>query len=124
MLMILFGLLSWWYTIGWLTVMRKCGARVQAVLRFFSVPLLIGSLFAPFRQISAGRVQGPLGVQLKAWGDRLFSRIIGAVVRTMLILTGLIIVAVMIVIALVILAVWPLVPIAPVIGLLFIGSGD
>lgn len=102
--------------------MRKCGAKVQAVLAFFSVPLLITSLFAPFRQISAGKVQGSLNVQLHAWADRLFSRIIGAIVRSLLIIVGLIAVILMTVAMLVILVVWPLVPLAPVIGLVFMGA--
>ena len=121
--MVIFSLFSWWYTTGWLTLMQKCGARLQGVLKFFSVGQLLGSLFAPFRQISAGRVQGPLNVQLQALGDRIFSRAIGAVVRSMIIVFGLIIAVVAALLCVIFIAVWPLLPLAPFIGLFFSGKG-
>jgi len=122
--MVFISLFSWWYTTGWLTLITKASKRVESVLKFFSVPLLLGSLFAPFRQISAGRVNGPLNVQLQAWGDRLFSRVIGAFIRTFLIVIGLVIVVAMSVISLIFMIAWPLVPLAPIIGLLMIGGGE
>ena len=120
--MVIFSLFSWWYTTGWLTLLQKCGIRVQAVLKFFSVPILLGSLFAPFRQISAGRVDGSLSVQFAAWGDRIFSRFIGAIVRSFLILVGLVTVVVFGVLCLVVAITWPFLPFAPVIGLFFGGG--
>ena len=116
------GLISWWYTTGWLTLIRKSASRVEAVLKFFSVPLLLTSLFAPFRQISAGRVRGSLSVQLQAWGDRLFSRVIGALVRSFLIILGLLIMGGMGLLSLLIIAAWPFIPFAPLVGLLFMGA--
>lgn len=121
--MVIFSLFSWWYTTGWLTLMQKCGGRLQSTLKFFSVGQLMGSLFAPFRQISAGRVQGPLAVQMRALGDRIFSRVIGAVVRLMIIVLGLIVVAVLAIVCVAFIAAWPLLPLAPFIGLLFSGKG-
>ncbi len=121
--MVIVGLVSWWYTSGWLTLLQKVQARIRAVLGFFSVGLLAGSLFAPFRQISAGRVDGSLAVQLQAWGDRLFSRGIGFVVRSFLIILGLAVVIIVAVIGLVICLFWPLLPLAPIIGVLLMGVG-
>lgn len=103
-------------------LVRKGGERIQGALRFFSVPLLITSLFAPFRQISAGRVSGSLSVQLQAFGDRLFSRVIGAIVRSFLILFGIVTVVVMAVLLVVCAVAWPLLPVAPLIGALFVGA--
>jgi hypothetical protein len=120
--MVIFSLFSWWYTTGWLTLLQKCGVRVQAVLKFFSVPILLGSLFAPFRQISAGRVNGPLSVQLSAWGDRVFSRFIGAIVRFFLILVGLVTVAVFGALCLAVVIAWPFLPFVPIVGLFFSGG--
>ncbi len=120
--MVIISLFSWWYTAGWLTLVQKCGARIQGVVGFFSVPLLLGSLFAPFRQISAGHVQGSLSVQLQALGDRLFSRVIGAFVRTFLILIGLATVAVLAVLCLLAIIAWPLLPFAPLLGFLWAGA--
>lgn len=57
---------------------------------FFSIGQLAKTLFSPFRQISAGKVSGPVGVQLRAFVDQLISRAIGGVVRFFVILFGLI----------------------------------
>ncbi|HVI69000.1 MAG TPA: hypothetical protein VM581_00920 [Magnetospirillaceae bacterium] len=121
--MVIVGLISWWYTNGWLTLARKVRARVGGVLGFFSVGLLAGSLFAPFRQIAAGRVDGSITAQLQAWGDRLFSRGVGFVIRSLLIVAGLITVAVVAIVGYTLCIVWPFLPLAPVIGLMALGMG-
>jgi hypothetical protein len=121
--MLVVAFLGWWYSIGWLMVIRKTAAKVQRVLQFFSVEQLLGSLFAPFRQISAGRVQGPLGVQLRAWGDRLFSRIIGAIVRLLLVGVGFLVALTILLFGIVLLVVWPLLPAFPLLGMLVMITG-
>lgn len=121
--MLAVALLKWWYGVGWLTLMRRVGVSVQNVLNFFSVGQLAGSLFAPFRQISAGRVQGPLGVQLRAFGDRLFSRGIGAVVRSLLIVFGLLIALLSGVWGLAVMIIWPFLPLLPLSGLFLMLNG-
>jgi hypothetical protein len=114
---------SWWYGLGWMTLGRKVGARVTGVLSFFSVGQLAMSLFAPFRQISAGQVRGPLGVQMRAFVDRLFSRGIGAVVRLLLIFTGLLSAALYAVFGLAAIILWPLLPVLPIFGVALMISG-
>jgi hypothetical protein len=89
--------------------------RVAGVLDFFSVGMLLKSLFSPFRQLSVGRVQGSLDAQLRAWADRQISRGIGAMVRLAVIIFGLLATAMMILVAIGLLALWPLVPFVPVI---------
>lgn len=121
--MLLTTFFSWWYGVGWLTLGRKVGGRVSGVLRFFSVVQLATSLFAPFRQISAGRVQGPLGVQLRAWGDKQFSRVIGAVVRSLLILCGLAAAAFYAVTGFIMIVAWPVLPAMPLLGIILMVSG-
>ena len=121
--MLLTTFFGWWYGVGWLTLGRKVGGRVTGVLRFFSVGQLATSLFAPFRQISAGRVQGPLGVQLRAWGDRQFSRVIGAVVRLLLIGCGFVAAAFYAVLGAIMMVFWPLLPAMPLIGIILMVSG-
>jgi hypothetical protein len=121
--MLLTTFFSWWYGVGWLTLGRKVGGRVSGVLRFFSVMQLATSLFAPFRQISAGRVQGPLGVQLRAWADKQFSRFIGAIVRSLLILCGLLCAAGYALFGFVMMILWPLLPAMPLVGIILMASG-
>jgi hypothetical protein len=114
---------AWWYGVGWMTLVQKVSGRVTGVLSFFSVGQLLTSLFAPFRQISAGKVQGPLGVILRAWVDRLFSRGIGAIVRSLLILTGLFCAAFYGVLGVIMMIAWPILPGLPLLGIILMVSG-
>jgi hypothetical protein len=61
-------------------------------------------------------VNGPAGVQLRAFFDQLLSRIIGFVIRTLFIVAGLIVMAVLAIVEALIIFVWLLVPLAPVVG--------
>ena len=113
--MLFIALFSWWYTAGWAQLGERALNRIVDVLDFFSVGLLFKSLFAPFRQISVGSVQGPLSVKLRAWGDKQISRAIGAMVRLAVIGFGLLATAMMVLVALGLLVLWPLVPAMPFI---------
>jgi hypothetical protein len=121
--MILATFFAWWYGVGWMTLVQKVSGRITGVLSFFSVGQLFLSLFAPFRQISAGKVQGPLGVLFRAWVDRLFSRGIGAVVRSLLIATGLLCAAFYGVLGLIMIIFWPVLPALPLLGFILMISG-
>lgn len=113
----LLALVSWWYTAGWAGLMSGAVNRSSRVLETFSVSLLLGSLFDPFRQISAGTTRGTsFDAQLRAFGDRLFSRLFGAAVRSIFILIGFTASGAVFVGGLVMLFVWPLIPLFPVIG--------
>ena len=52
--MFIVGLLGWWYGAGWRERARMIIERLAKAYDFFSLDLLIKTLFAPFRQISAG----------------------------------------------------------------------
>ena len=84
---------------------------------YFSIGLLLKTLFAPFRQISAGNVRGSLDVQLRAFFDRLISRCIGAVVRLIMIGAGAVAILLNIVVSAVLLLGWMLLPLLPLVGL-------
>lgn len=114
--MILMALVSWWYGAGWSGVAKRLTARIDGTLAFFSVGLLLKTLFDPFRQIGAGRVQGPLAVQFRAWGDRLFSRFVGFTVRTIVIFFGLTLMCFIALLGLLQLLLWPLIPVLPLVG--------
>ena len=89
--MFIVGILSWWYGDGW---RQRFAITRESILKtndFFSITLLLKTLFTPFRQISAGKVRGPIGVQLQAFLDRLFSRLKGAFVRSIVIFIGVVV---------------------------------
>ncbi|PID30116.1 hypothetical protein CR983_03180 [Candidatus Saccharibacteria bacterium] len=121
--MIIVGILGWWYGAGWVQAGRAVRARIASMVDYFSIDLLLKTLFAPFRQISAGRVNGPLPVQLRAFADRLLSRVIGAIVRTLVMCIGVIAITLVCVAGLVYLVLWALVPLAPIAGLIMMLIG-
>lgn len=121
--MIIWGMVAWWYTEGWYQCLSRVRERIEATLDYFSFDLLLGTLFAPFRQISAGNVRGSFEVQVRAFFDQLISRVIGMIVRLLTIVIGSIVVLLNLLIALVLLVGWVFVPLLPVIGLVLFSLG-
>jgi hypothetical protein len=115
--MFVVGILSWWYSAGWRQRLTMLQERLARTVDYFSIELLLRTLFSPFRQISAGRVDGPLGVKLHAFFDRLISRAIGAMVRSFMIVMGVFAIVLHGLIGTVALIVWAIVPLLPAIGL-------
>jgi len=121
--MFVIGLLGWWYGAGWrqrLVIVRE---RIASTVDYFSIDLLLGTLFAPFRQISAGDVRGPLTVQMRALFDNLLSRVIGSTVRLMMVFVGSVAIVVTLIVGLLSVIGWALVPAIPLIGLLLASVG-
>jgi SNF family Na+-dependent transporter len=97
--------------------------RLEATADFFSIGLLARNLFAPFRQIAAGRARGPLDVQLRAFFDRLISRCIGMLVRLFMMLFGMAAIFLNGVIGGISLMLWILMPVLPLLGLVLFLTG-
>lgn len=121
--MFIVGLFSWWYGAGWRQRIAAVGERLVGLYDYFSIDLLLRTLFSPFRQISASGVRGPLGAQLRAWLDRLISRVIGAVVRLIVIVIGTVALCLAGLIGLVMIIAWPLIPLVPIISVVLAMSG-
>lgn len=112
--MLFASFLSWWYGAGWQQTMQRALHRLHRAAEFFSLGLLVRTLFAPYRQISAGAVRGNLTVQWHAFIDRTFSRLVGAVVRTTVLIAGAVSLIVTAIMLGVWLLIWPLLPVLPV----------
>ena len=121
--MFIVGMLSWWYSTGWIERARLIRERIDRSIDYFSIMLLLKTLFAPFRQISAGKVNGPLGVKWRAFIDRTISRVIGAFIRIIIIMIGCVTIALYCLVGLITLVVWAVVPLFPFIGFLLFISG-
>lgn len=121
--MFIVGLFSWWYTTGWWQRIVAVKDWLAGVYDYFSIDLLVRTLFSPFRQIAAGGVQGPIGVQLRAWFDQLISRTIGAIVRSLVIVIGSVALFVASAIGLIAIILWPLLPLAPAVGVVLTITG-
>lgn len=116
-MLLVIGLLQWWYTDGWRQRVKLVANRLDGTIDYFSIDLLLKTLFAPYRQISAGRVEGSLEVQLRALIDKLFSRVIGAFIRIIILIIGGVMIAIHALLGLVVLIGWGLVPVLPIVGL-------
>ena len=122
-MLLVISLLRWWYSDGWLQRARLVTVRLDGTVDYFSIDLLLKTLFSPFRQISAGKVDGPLNIQLRALVDKIFSRLIGAFVRIIILLIGGIVIGLQALLSLVILLGWAIVPLIPIIGILLAVMG-
>jgi len=121
--MFLVGIISWWYGRGLQGQISRIRDRLTATAGYFSIGQLLSTLFAPFRQISAGSVSGPVGAQLRAFFDKTISRLIGAIVRSFTILAGLIVMAVQVLVEAIVLVIWVVLPLFPIAGLILFVIG-
>lgn len=117
MVMVLGDILVWWYSAGLRQQAKGAGERLDGILDYFSIGLLLGTLFAPFRQISAGGVDGPLEERLRGVFDQLISRAVGAVARLIIMGIGVVTLLFSVLLAGIWLLVWTLLPLLPIIGI-------
>lgn len=121
--MFMVGLISWWYGQGWVgqwgRVVRRWGRTVQ----FFSIGQLLGTLFSPYRQISAHGGGDSFPEAIRSFFDKLISRIIGSIVRTITILVGLAVISAQIVVETVVTMFWLLLPAVPVVCAIMFALG-
>lgn len=97
--------------------------KLTGTLDYFSIDLLLRTFFSPFRQISAGQVRGPLGVQMRALLDRIISRIIGAMIRLVMIIVGVFAIILYTLIGGLMVVLWGVIPVLPVLGIVLFMSG-
>ena len=115
-MLLITSLFQWWYGDGMRERLRIISGRLESLIDYFSFGLLIKTLFSPYRQISAGSVQGSLEVKFRAMIDKLFSRVIGAFIRLIILTVGAVVLGFMVTYSVLGLVVWGLVPFFPVIG--------
>ena len=87
MVMIALEILTWWYRQGWAQVAKNAEQRFVKVSHMFSVPILLRTLFAPWRRI----VTYPgdtIEAKFRAMGDNLVSRVVGFSVRALVLFTA------------------------------------
>lgn len=117
------GLLSWWYGEGWRQRFSRLSNKLASTIDYFSIDLLLKTFFSPFRQIAAGKVRGSLDAQMRAFFDRLISRMIGAFIRFIMIIVGTLTIIIHAVVGVVIIAAWAFIPLLPIISVLLFLSG-
>jgi hypothetical protein len=116
--MILLNCLNWWYGRGWSWQVQSLKAGVNRQLEYYSIGSLLSTLFAPYRQIGAEFTGRVLSSGFQAWVDRTISRIIGAVVRLLIISAGVLVVTFYALVRLIAIVLWPIVPLLPILGII------
>lgn len=99
----------WWYSAGWLETLERIKERVVAVWRMFSVPILLRTLFAPWRRIITPPGKG-VDQLFRSLLDNTISRLVGFVVRSFVLLAAIFLTLVMAVFGLFVAVLWPLLP--------------
>jgi hypothetical protein len=114
----MFSMLTWWYFGGLSDQFGRIKKMLAKVNDQFSIPLLLKTLFYPFRMIDADKVYGPaLSDKIKAWLDQLISRMIGGAIRIVVVIIGVIALIMTVIISALRMALWVALPVLPVIVL-------
>lgn len=121
--MFLVGILQWWYGNGWVRHAKHSYIGVLRTADFFSIGLLLKTLFNPFKQISAHSGGNSFAEQLSAFADRLFSRCVGGVIRFFTIIIALVAIVFRTIFMILSIVLWTALPLAPLAGLVLWVSG-
>ena len=105
------ALFSWWYGTGWKQVIQSFNHRIYSVAEAFSISQLLRTMFAPWKRITTDPGRS-LEARFRAAADNAFSRMIGFVVRIIVIFAALFIIILVAVGTIIEIVVWPLLPIA------------
>ncbi len=116
------GYFVWWYGAGIIQAYTAITAFLSYIVDIFSLPTLLRTLFAPWKNDVMSAQNVSLGDQLKIWEMNLASRLIGFLVRTVVILVSVVTLAVLIVAAGLGLALWVVTP-ALIVLLPLLGVG-
>ena len=107
----------WWYGRGWRQLAGSLNRRLSKTSDMFSVPILLHTLFAPWKRIIT-YPGASLDAKLRAFSDNMVSRVIGSIVRLLVLLTAAIMFIVVSITAIAELVAWPFVPLLAVVAII------
>jgi hypothetical protein len=111
MVMLILQLASWWFGEGWRQVAKRGWQRLVGVSHLFSLPILIRTLWAPWRRIVT-YPGASIDAKLRAMGDNMVSRCIGFTVRTLVLIAAGLILGLTAAGSALSVIIWPLIPVA------------
>jgi hypothetical protein len=117
MRMLALELLTWWYGKGWVQLAKNMYRRLIRTSHVFSVPILVRTLFAPWRRIVTNRGTG-LDSAVRAVTDNMVSRGVGFMVRLLTLLTASVVITLVMILAVIEIILWPLLPVAVIAALI------
>ncbi len=122
--MLIASFFSWWYGAGFVKQISMIKAKLSQLADFFSIGLLLKTLFQPFRMLDANsNVKGSLEAKIQALVGKLVSRLIGAFMRSLVMLVGIIALTGRLVMGILQVVFWLLMPVIPVICLILFAMG-
>ena len=90
--------------------------RFSSFAEWLSIPILLKTLFEPWKQIKTYTGQNtPFNVKIHIFFDNLFARAIGFLIRTFVIIFGLIVLLGVTIFGIILAVLWPIVPALPVV---------
>lgn len=100
---------AWWYSKGFVEITRRVGRVLSRIWGFFSIPMLLRTLFAPWKRITteAGK---SLQEHTRAWADNAISRLVGFTIRIFVIIAAFVSLTVVAVLGICFIIAWPFVP--------------
>jgi hypothetical protein len=111
----------WHYTAGFLAGLQVAGRINLFIVQFFSLPLLFKTLFSPWRRLAENYASG---LEPEKWLEtlvvNLLMRVVGAIIRSAMIMVGVLGSLLTLGLTLLALALWLLLP-AVVVGLIVVG---
>lgn len=120
----LMAFISWWYGKGWAWRAERILDGLERSMDTFSLGLLAKTWFAPFRQIDAGGVVGgSLEVRFRKALDKLFSRFIGAFLRTIVMMVGVVWISAKAIWGMAVLILHPFLPFLPIVFVVIFTTG-
>ncbi|MCC7289288.1 hypothetical protein IT414_02790 [bacterium] len=115
--MVLFSFFTWWYGSGWAQVPREIRRRVNFILQFFSLKIILRTLFAPWKRDIAYARSTALEDRFQALIGNLVSRFIGFIIRVIFMFTAVLAIIFTVVFGVLLMIVWPALPFSPILFL-------
>lgn len=122
--MLFVDFMSWWYADGFKDFLKRLGLQLAKITDFFSVGLLVKTLFTPFRLIDSYSSGGQsLDDKVRAGIDKIIARLIGGLIRSTVLVFAIIVIFTTIVIDLIKIILWLSAPSLPIIGAALLATG-
>ena len=105
---------TWWYGRGWQQLAHNMHRRITKTSSMFSVPILLRTLFAPWKRIIT-YPGASIDAKIRAFGDNMVSRAVGFSVRLLVLFSAAIMLLLVSAVAVIELVVWPFLPLLVVV---------
>ena len=105
--------ISWWYSAGWQEIIKSARRRIIKTYQLFSISLLLTTLIQPWHRIITYPGQ-TIGERARALVDNAVSRLVGLVVRLIVLFYALLLILLVALISGLEIIVWPALPLAAI----------